>query len=111
MCAERELLQAYNYAVKGEKALLITTGALDSMDLLNQFDTPEAFLEALTTKYRKWTKSIDLSLGQDFLGYAGNLYQCPYKSQKISQAQRELASNSYQPIISSGGYTPFLNLG
>lgn len=65
LCSEKELLQAYTYALKGEKALLITSGTLDEMNLLENMDSFEVFSEQAIKKYRKLAKETNLGLGQD----------------------------------------------
>ena len=82
LIGEKEVLQSFNYAVKGGKAMLITTGTIgeyDSFDILNNAETiknhqlgdeydPEVyedFVRAVKNKSRNLIKTIDMSHGQD----------------------------------------------
>ena len=57
-----------------------------------------AFLEALTTKYRKWTKSIDLSLGQDSWDTRGIYISAPTKVKKYLSLEENWHQISYQRL-------------
>ncbi|WP_371803688.1 hypothetical protein [Candidatus Lokiarchaeum ossiferum] len=82
LIGEKEVLQSFNYAVKGRKAMLITTGTYgkyDSFNILNNSkniqnhqlgedydpEVYEDFVQAVKNKSRKLIKKIDMGQGQD----------------------------------------------
>ncbi len=82
LVGEKELLQAFNYAQKGGKALLITTGTIGTFEtvesinksLINTARTEEGvydlelfqkFMGKIKSKYRGLIKKIDMREGQD----------------------------------------------
>jgi hypothetical protein len=79
---EKEVLQAFNYAAKGGKALLITSGTLGDLDTLKIFNEQEnnhdhdfttgyepeiyqKFSKAVKKKFRQMIRKIDLRVSQD----------------------------------------------
>ncbi|MHA1519632.1 MAG: hypothetical protein ACTSRK_05560 [Promethearchaeota archaeon] len=94
---EKELLQTYNYAIKGGKALLITSGEigdLSSLDILNQNGKEstndeetysesdfEEFIKQVKKKNRKYLKNIDMSHSQDSFDTRG-IYLSAHKKLK-----------------------------
>jgi hypothetical protein len=82
MLGEKEVLQAFNYAAKGGKALLITTGSftsLDTFEIINRshqnaqhnFDlgyvesSYKKFVKTVKNKFRKMAKKLDYNISQD----------------------------------------------
>ena len=96
---EKEVLQTNNYAIKGGKALLITTGEIDdlsSLEFLNQQgqESPndqetysksvyEEFLQQVKSKNRRYVKDIDMSSSQDSFDTRGIYLSAHKKLQKI----------------------------
>ena len=82
LIGEKEVLQSFNYAVKGGKAMLITTGTYGdygTFDILNNADAIknhkfgteydlavyQEFMKAVKSKSRKLIRTVDMSHGQD----------------------------------------------
>lgn len=97
---EKEVLQAFNYASKGGKALLITTGRLgtyDSFKILNEnlgeneenlqshYDESlyKKFVSVVKKKFRKLIRKIDLNLSQDSYDTRGIYISSSSKLDKI----------------------------
>ncbi len=97
---EKEVLQTFNYAMKGGKALLLTTGTLSdlkTLEILNNQDKnkdhdfstgyePEAynnFVQTVKKKNRKLIKSINFKQGQDAYDTMGIYISAWNKLQKM----------------------------
>lgn len=100
---EKELLQAFNYAIKGNRALLITTGAIgtyDTLNMLNQsgispdqttlvstetFDEKnyKAFVATVKKKFRKLIRKLDMNISQDSYDTRGIYISAGSKLDKI----------------------------
>nr|WP_147663011.1 hypothetical protein [Candidatus Prometheoarchaeum syntrophicum]QEE16130.1 hypothetical protein DSAG12_01959 [Candidatus Prometheoarchaeum syntrophicum] len=97
---EKEVLQTYNYAIRGGKALLITTGTLSdlkALELLNDQDqhkdhdfstgyVPEIyknFVQTVKRNNRKLIKSINFKQGQDSYDTMGIYISASNKLEKM----------------------------
>ncbi len=97
---EKEVLQAFNYAAKGGKALLFTTGTLgtyETFDILNQqvphpegelssqYDpkTYKKFVSVVKKKYKKLIRKIDMNISQDSYDTRGIYISTGSKLDKI----------------------------
>ncbi|MHA1777418.1 MAG: hypothetical protein DRO88_13425 [Promethearchaeia archaeon] len=102
---EKEVLQTFNYSNKGGKALLITTGALDSLESLEFLNnnslsgTSEEktyddevfadFTKQVKQKNRKYAKQIDMSISQDSFDTRGIYLSAHKKLQKMYRYTKE----------------------
>jgi hypothetical protein len=91
--AEKEIMQAFNYAMYGGKALLITTGTLKLSDIIPYHGSYEDLLNVLAVKYDNLAKEVDLSLGQDAFDSRG-IYRSA--NEKLKKIQRHV--NNWTPI-------------
>ncbi|MHA1646303.1 MAG: hypothetical protein ACTSVL_01920, partial [Promethearchaeota archaeon] len=96
---EKEVLQAFNYAAKGGKALLLTTGSygeLDSFSILNESrvnadNSPseyapevwEEFTRNVKQKFKKLIKHINMKKSQDSFDTRGIYISASSKLKKI----------------------------
>lgn len=96
---EKEVLQSYNYAIKGGKAMLITTGEIDdlsALEILNQngLDSAddeetyseevfEEFVSKVKSKNRRHVKKIDMRSSQDSFDTRGIYLSAHKKLKKI----------------------------
>ncbi len=97
---EKEVLQTFNYAVKGGKALLITTGTLSDLktleilkeqDLIKDHDfstgyepeTYKKFVQTVKKKNRKMIKNINFKQGQDSYDTMGIYISASNKLEKM----------------------------
>lgn len=114
---EKEVLQTFNYSNKGGKALLITTGNLDSLetlDFLNQnsmIGTAEQetysdavfndFTEQVKKKNRQYAKQIDMSVSQDSFDTRGIYLSAHKKLQKMYRYTKEWPEKIQYKILST----------
>jgi hypothetical protein len=95
---EKELLQAYNYAKKGEKSILITTGTIDLLDIFPFKGNFKELLEKTQEKYQILAKSVDLSLGQDSFDTRGIYRSAHGKIAKMEQYYASWGEIKFQTL-------------
>jgi hypothetical protein len=108
ICAEKEFLQAFNYGIKGEKALLITSGELDRMELVESLNNFDQFLESVTKKYRQLAKTVDLRQGQDSWDTRGIYLSALGKIKKFEKKNESWGDISYTRLTNPLDVLKFL---
>ncbi|WP_457559692.1 hypothetical protein [Candidatus Harpocratesius sp.] len=114
---EKEVLQTYNYSNKGGKALLITTGELDtleSLDFLNRNSIKnssdnETYSEEIFTdfaaqikkKNKSYIKDIDMSTSQDSYDTRGIYISAHKKIQKMFRYTKSWPEKINYKILTS----------
>lgn len=114
---EKEVLQTYNYANKGGKALLITTGEIDNLDTFNYLnensnnpsdddgryseDVFGEFCNQIKAKNRKYIQDLDMSQSQDSFDTRGIYYSSHKKIQRIYRYTKNWPEKIHYQLLNS----------
>jgi hypothetical protein len=116
---EKEILQTYNYGIKGGKAILITTGELDRFDKLDMLKDIELepvkdgeemvfqeaayqeFIRQVKSKNKGHIKALDMSISQDSYDTRGIYYSAHKKLQKIHKYTKDWPEGFQYSLLDS----------
>ncbi len=114
---EKEVLQAFNYAVLGGKTMLLTTGTLgdlDTFEILNKnahkhektkegYDPKvfKKFVKSVDKKFKERIKKIDLRKGQDQYDTRGIYYSVKSKLKKMYKYTKDWPNKIDYSILSN----------
>jgi hypothetical protein len=106
---EKELLQCFNYSVHGEKALLITTGTLDLLNIFPFEKSLDDLIPLVTEKYHHLAKAVDMSLGQDAFDTRGIYRSAAEKVQKMKRYTKKWGAIRFDQLSNYDEIAHFLH--